>query len=145
GLRVHPRRGNAGSCRRSLDAGQRCALVRDGVPRILRDRSQGRVQECGRRAGVLPAAAVNGGRMRTIAVLCACLLAQRALADLAAVGPEFQVNTYTTGQQLQPRVGADASGNFVVVWGSGSYYEAGPDGSRTAVSARRFDAAGSPQ
>src|SRR5262245_36967557 len=83
--------------------------------------------------------------MRTIAILCACLLAQRALADLGAVGPEFQVNTYTTTNQLLPRVGADASGNFVVVWDSGSYYRAGPDGSRAAVSARRFDAAGSPQ
>jgi len=83
--------------------------------------------------------------MRTIAMLCACLLAQRALADLAPVGPEFQVNTYTTADQLLPRVGADADGNFVVVWDSGSYYRDGPDGSRTGISARRFDSAGSPQ
>ena len=32
-------------------------------------------------------------------------------------GPEFQVNTYTTGQQLAPAVSSDPLGNFVVVIG----------------------------
>src|SRR5438876_1099031 len=32
------------------------------------------------------------------------------------LGPEFRVNTYTTNDQTQPSVAADASGNFVVVW-----------------------------
>jgi hypothetical protein len=34
----------------------------------------------------------------------------------AAVGTEFQVNTYTTYEQGAPRVAADADGDFVVVW-----------------------------
>jgi hypothetical protein len=33
-------------------------------------------------------------------------------------GSEFQVNTYTPGYQLLPRVAADESGSFVVVWAS---------------------------
>ena len=33
-------------------------------------------------------------------------------------GGEFQVNTYTTGKQRLPSIGADADGNFVVVWDS---------------------------
>ena len=71
------------------------------------------------------------------------LLAYPARADVAPEGPEFQVNTYTTGYQLRPRVGADASGNFVVVWESG-YYGTGPDGSDSGIAARRYDAAAVP-
>ncbi|MEO1085737.1 MAG: SdrD B-like domain-containing protein, partial [Acidobacteriota bacterium] len=33
-------------------------------------------------------------------------------------GETFQVNTYTTGDQRDPRMAADAAGNFVVVWDS---------------------------
>ena len=32
------------------------------------------------------------------------------------LGGEFQVNTYTTGQQLPPAVAMDTAGNFLVVW-----------------------------
>ena len=52
---------------------------------------------------------------------------------------EFQVNTYTTGNQDYPSVAADADGNFVVTWTS-----AGQDGSSSGVFARRFSSAGSP-
>jgi hypothetical protein len=31
-------------------------------------------------------------------------------------GPEFQVNTYTTGDQPLPKVAGDAAGNFAVLW-----------------------------
>jgi hypothetical protein len=34
------------------------------------------------------------------------------------LGPEFRVNTFTTSNQIAPTVGADAAGNFVVVWSS---------------------------
>jgi hypothetical protein len=34
------------------------------------------------------------------------------------VGGEFQVNTYTTGFQLEPEVASDPSGDFTVVWTS---------------------------
>jgi S-layer family protein len=50
-------------------------------------------------------------------------------------GPEFRVNTYTTGDQVSPSVAADRRGNFVVVW-------TGPDGSGGGVFGQRFDAAG---
>jgi hypothetical protein len=57
-------------------------------------------------------------------------------------GSEFQVNTYTTSDQLTvPYVGrsiaADASGNFVVVWHGYSQ-----DGSWTGVFGQRYDSAG---
>ena len=33
-----------------------------------------------------------------------------------AAGPEFRVNTYTTGIQWKPHIAADSAGNFVVAW-----------------------------
>ena len=58
----------------------------------------------------------------------------------APLGAEFQVNTYTTGDQADAAVAVDAAGNFVVVWES-----AGADGSDFGIRARRFDAAGQAQ
>jgi hypothetical protein len=53
-----------------------------------------------------------------------------------AVGAEFQVNTYTTGNQSQAAVGADRNGNFMVVWdGPGDQDDFG-------IYARRYNAAG---
>jgi hypothetical protein len=49
------------------------------------------------------------------------------------VGQEFQVNTYTTGEQFLPEVGVDAVGNFVVTWAS-----LGQDGDGWGVFAQRF-------
>jgi hypothetical protein len=54
-------------------------------------------------------------------------------------GDDFQINTYTTGEQGLPQVAADASGNFVVVWQS-----YGQDGAKGGIFARRFDASGTP-
>ena len=34
------------------------------------------------------------------------------------VGPEFQINTYTTGYQVAPAVATHADGSFVVAWTS---------------------------
>jgi len=56
-----------------------------------------------------------------------------------ALGPDFQVNTYTTGSQYNPGIASDAAGNFVVVWTS-----AGQDGSGTGIFARKYSALGSP-
>ena len=53
------------------------------------------------------------------------------------VGSEFQVNTYTTGDQHRPSVAMDASGNFVIAWQSD-----GQDGSAYGVFAQRYDSAG---
>jgi hypothetical protein len=41
------------------------------------------------------------------------------------LGPEFRINTYTTGGQILSAVASDSSGNFVVVWES--YIQDGSD------------------
>jgi hypothetical protein len=57
-------------------------------------------------------------------------------------GPEFLVNTYSTGDQSTPDVSADGSGNFVAVWGSSQFGGDSPDGSGSGVFGQRFDASG---
>ena len=54
------------------------------------------------------------------------------------LGPEFRVNTYTTGAQRFPSVASDSAGNFVVVWQS---FE---DGSYYGVFGQRFASTGAP-
>lgn len=46
------------------------------------------------------------------------VFAQRFNAAGEPVGTEFQVNTYTYGNQESPSVAMDASGNFVIAWTS---------------------------
>ncbi len=53
----------------------------------------------------------------------------------AAVGPQFLVNSYTTGYQLAPSVAADNQGHFVVAWVNDPSYE---------VLARRYHSTGAP-
>jgi hypothetical protein len=67
------------------------------------------------------------------------IFGQRFDANGAHVGEEFQVNTYTTGDQRHPSVTADANGNFVVVWDSD-----GQDGNSRGVFAQQFDSTGAP-
>ena len=64
------------------------------------------------------------------------------LLDGAGVprGPEFQVNTYTTGRQELPAVAAAADGGFVIVWES-----LHQDESHEGVYGQRFDGAGMPR
>ena len=62
---------------------------------------------------------------------------QRFNSSGAKVGAEFQVNTFTTDDQRDPRIAADAAGNFVVVWTS-----VGQDLSGAGVFGQRFDASG---
>ena len=64
---------------------------------------------------------------------------QRFDASGNKVGTEFQVNTYTTGNQGYPVVAMNANRQFVVAWES-----YGQDGSDYGVFARRFDASGNP-
>ncbi|MBI2236024.1 MAG: tandem-95 repeat protein [Magnetospirillum sp.] len=54
-----------------------------------------------------------------------------------AQGDAFQVNTYDTDGQWQPKVAALAGGGFVVVWHSN-----GKDGDNYGVSAQLYDASG---
>jgi hypothetical protein len=70
------------------------------------------------------------------------IVARRFDARGVPLGGEFQVNSYTTGRQVLPRVAADAQGSFVVVWES--YGSPGDDSWWYSIQARRFDAAGVP-
>jgi len=65
---------------------------------------------------------------------------QRYASTGEPLGPEFRVNTYTTAYQGQTAVGADAAGNFVVVWDS-SY--CGP-GAFFGVFGQRYASTGPP-
>ena len=64
---------------------------------------------------------------------------QRYDSSGVPMGPEFQVETYTTGFQGFPSVSADASGDFVIVWHSD-----GQDGSDLGVFGQRYSSAGVP-
>ena len=64
------------------------------------------------------------------------IFAERYSAAGLAEGSEFQVNTYTTGNQLFPSVAMDSVGDFVVTW------ESPEDGSDTGIYAQRYNAAG---
>jgi hypothetical protein len=63
------------------------------------------------------------------------------------LGPEFRVNTYTTGDQGgppsfsldRPSITSDSAGNFVAVWTSSSQ-----DGSSNGIFGQRYDASGAP-
>ena len=57
----------------------------------------------------------------------------------APLASEFQVNSYTTGQQRYLSASVDADGDFVVAWHSD-----GQDGSLNGVFARRFSKVGAP-
>lgn len=68
--------------------------------------------------------------------------ARRYDAEANAVGSQFQVNTYTTDDQILDGIASDADGNFVVVWTS--YGSWGGDSDWPSVQARRFRADGDP-
>jgi hypothetical protein len=77
---------------------------------------------------------------RVLAPNDADVFARRFAADGAALGPQFLVNSYTTGNvgtYGRPAVDAVADGRFVVAW---TATQPPP----TAIFARRFDAGGSP-
>jgi hypothetical protein len=65
------------------------------------------------------------------------IYAQRYDSSGNAVGAEFQVNAFTTGDQRGPVISADGAGNFVVVWPS--RYQ---DGSDFGIFGQRYDASG---
>jgi hypothetical protein len=65
---------------------------------------------------------------------------QRFDAAGAPLGPEFLVNTYTTGGQRAFGVAADSAGSFVVVWDD----DAGEDGAGFGAFGQRYASSGSP-
>ncbi|MEM7584132.1 MAG: hypothetical protein AAF560_12165 [Acidobacteriota bacterium] len=66
------------------------------------------------------------------------VIAQRFSSTGAMVGGELQVNSYTTGSQSNPRLGRDANGNTVVIWGSLN----GQDGDDTGTFGQLLDSSG---
>jgi hypothetical protein len=67
------------------------------------------------------------------------IFGQRYAASGAPLGPQFPINTYTTGNQGFPLVASDSAGNFVVVWMSRDQ-----DGSDYGIFGRRFASSGTP-
>lgn len=64
--------------------------------------------------------------------------AQRFDASGVREGSELQVNTYTTGGQVNPAVASDADGNLVVVWtGAGA-------GDNVGIFGQRYSSSGAP-
>ena len=63
--------------------------------------------------------------------------AQRFNAAGVVQGSEFQVNTYTTGEQDTPSVGMASEGVFVIAWES-----VGQDGDNKGIYAQRYDSSG---
>jgi hypothetical protein len=66
------------------------------------------------------------------------IFGQRFTSAGVASGVEFQVSTYTSNQQMGPRVGVEDDGDFTVVWASAQ------DGSGYGIFARRFASSGAP-
>ncbi len=60
------------------------------------------------------------------------VFARRFDASGVPLGPEFQVNVVTTGDQMNPVVGADVNGDFIVFWNDSS-------SGNTRIRCRRFD------
>jgi hypothetical protein len=67
------------------------------------------------------------------------IFARRFSSSGTGLADEFQVNTYTTGDQRNPSVSAATNGDFVVAWQSNLQ-----DGAGSGVFARRFSSAGAP-
>jgi hypothetical protein len=69
--------------------------------------------------------------------------ARRYAADGSPAAAQFQVNTFTTGDQTEPDLAAAANdGRFVVVWTSEG--SAGSDTEGTSIQGRLFNASGTP-
>src|SRR5687768_10408577 len=75
--------------------------------------------------------------MRALLTLTIVAATAGTVSAQVPAGSEFRVNTYTTDNQIQPRVAVAAGGDFVVVW-EGNLQ----DGDRWGVFGQRFDAAG---
>jgi hypothetical protein len=63
------------------------------------------------------------------------IFGQRYSSSGTPLGPEFLINTFTTGSQVDPAVASDGAGNFVVIW---------YDEIRGFDAGRRFSSSGAP-
>jgi len=64
---------------------------------------------------------------------------QRYAAAGSPMGPEFQVNTYTTGPQRSPSVAVDSTGGFLVAWEGHAAVEDG-----FGIFGQRYSSTGTP-
>src|SRR6187401_288468 len=80
--------------------------------------------------------------IRPLILLWSVCLTATAGAQIQPLGPQFQVNFYTTNLQIVPVVGSDGAGGFVVVWTSNGSADSDTDSS--SIQARRFDSNGTP-
>ena len=78
-------------------------------------------------------------RTLTFSTLVAGLAAIASADHIQPLGDDFQVNDYTTGDQVGSAVAVAQDGSFVLVWESEQ-----PGGAYTEVMARRFDVDGTP-
>ncbi|MEM9216539.1 MAG: FG-GAP-like repeat-containing protein, partial [Cyanobacteria bacterium P01_F01_bin.150] len=67
------------------------------------------------------------------------IFGQRYTASGSPINSEFQINTYTSGEQIEPSVTALNDGGFVVTWQS-----AGQDGNNYGIYGQRYDVNGVP-
>lgn len=81
-----------------------------------------------------------------LGVLCLCAGCKEGTGTgVDDVDPEFVVNVYSEGDQMNPVVVAMPGGLFLVVWESGCLHDCqGQDGSELGVYARRFEPNGLP-
>jgi hypothetical protein len=68
------------------------------------------------------------------------IYAQRYSSSGVPQGPELQVNSFTTSDQINPSVAMDNNGDFVISW-----FSNGQDGSGYGVYAQRYNSSGIPQ
>ena len=81
----------------------------------------------------------TGRRAQSGPCLTESLEARQLLSGApVAVGPETQVNTFTTGEQQNPSIAADAAGDYVVVWTS---YNQASSTSGSDIYAQRYNSA----
>jgi hypothetical protein len=71
------------------------------------------------------------------------IYAQRYNSSGIPQGPEFQVNTFTTGNQLIPSIAIDNDGDFVISWNS--YGQDGDSIGNSNIYAQRYNSSGIPQ
>ena len=71
---------------------------------------------------------------------CTGIYAQRIDATGARIGSPFQVNTSTSGCQVEPQLAVQPDGSFLIAWSHANGF-----GSNPGVFARRYDSAGAPQ
>jgi len=77
----------------------------------------------------------------TIVVLTLLIAVSVGAQGPYPIGVQFQVNSYTTKDQLRPAVAVDLQGNFVVAWDSNG---SDMDTSSWSIQAQRYDSSGAP-